>query len=231
MPAARKKALVSVIIPALDEERTIGRVVSSVGKSLAGERVEIIVVDSSSGDGTARAARKAGARVVREHKLGYGLAYLTGFSAARGETIVMVDADGTYPSEDIHILLQAFRSTGADVLVGSRFLGTMRAGAMGPILRFGNRLITLATNIFFGTRLTDSQSGLRILSREAVRRMAPRAEGMEFASELNVLCAREKLRVVEIPIDYRQREGVSKLKPLRDGFRHFAFLLKVRLGC
>lgn len=215
---------VSVVIPALNEGKTIGLVIRTAKKGLLGIPHEIIVVDGNSSDKTREIAKREGAKVLVEKKRGYGRAYRTGISASRGGYIVMVDGDGTYPSERIGEFYRTAESFGADVVIGSRFSGRMFPGSMSPINRLGNFLITLTTNFLFGTRLSDSQSGMRVYRSESLKRLSFSSDGMEFASELNVLGKRAGLEPLEIPISYRVRSAPPKLNPLSDGFRHFKYL-------
>ena len=170
-------------------------------------------------------ARKAGATVVREAARGYGNAYMTGFRAARGRIIVMGDSDDSYDFTALSALVDKL-GEGYDYVLGSRFGGEIREGAMTWSHRYiGNPILTGILNRFFGLKSSDAHSGMRAFTREALDRMNLGCEGMEFASEIVVKAAQAELRVAEVPIVYHPRIGESKLNSLKDGWRHLRFLL------
>jgi glycosyltransferase involved in cell wall biosynthesis len=218
---------ISVVMPCLNEGGSVQACVlkafEGIGRTgLAGE---VIVCDNGSTDGSAVVAAAAGARVVHEEQRGYGNAYRRGFAAATGSVIVMGDADESYDFTQIPELIAPL-AVGYDYVVGSRFGGRIEKGAMTFSHRYiGNPLLTAVHNRFFGLRSSDAHSGMRAFTRDAYERMALRTEGMEFASELGVRAARAGLRVAEVPIVYRRRVGVTKLRTFRDGWRHLRFML------
>jgi glycosyltransferase involved in cell wall biosynthesis len=164
--------------------------------------------------------------VVREPRRGYGHAYLAGFAAARGRYLVMGDSDCSYDFGELPRLVAPLRADGADYVLGSRFAGEILPGAMPWTHRhIGNPVLTGILNRLFGLRTSDAHSGMRAFTRAAYERMAPRHGGMELASELVVAAAATRLRVEEVPITYRPREGISKLRSLRDAGRHLRFML------
>ena len=226
---SEKSIEVSVILPALDEEQTIGECITKIQKvflenSLNGE---IIVADSST-DRTEEIAKSLGAYVFRSEKSGYGNAYLTGFKHARGRFIVMGDADNTYDFYEIPKLIAPLND-GADFVIGSRFKGTIHPGSMAPLHRYiGNPLLTLMINIIFGTHFSDTHSGYRAITREALNRLPIKTGGMEFASEMLVMASKEQLNIVEVPIDYYHRSTPSKLHSFADGWRHIRFVLLMK---
>jgi glycosyltransferase involved in cell wall biosynthesis len=218
---------VSVVLPCLNEEATVAAVVAEAFEGLEAAAVsgEVIVVDNGSTDRSAELARAAGAIVVDEPRRGYGSAYLAGIDAARGETLVLADADGTYPLRDLDRLLAEIRA-GADLVLGSRFKGRLQRGAMPWANRWiGNPVLTGMLNVFFRTGVSDAHSGMRAVRRAALPVLGLRTTGMEFASEMVVKASKARLDVREVPIDYRLRAGTSKLSPVRDGWRHVRFLL------
>lgn len=195
------------------------------GLHAAGVAGEVIVVDNGSSDRSAEIAAAAGARVVREPRRGYGSAHLAGIAAARGDALVLADADGTYPLADLDPLLERLRD-GADLVLGSRLNERMEAGAMPFLNRWlGNPVLTATLNVLFRAGVSDAHSGLRAVRRSALRELDLRATGMEFASEMIVKAAKHGLRIEEVPISYRIRAGRSKLSPVRDGWRHVRFML------
>jgi glycosyltransferase involved in cell wall biosynthesis len=217
---------ISVVLPCLNEERAVGAVVDAAWRGIesTGEEGEVILVDNGSTDRSAEIAAEHGARVVYEPRPGYGSAYLRGLAEAQGEVIVMADADGTYPLEDLRAFARAIE--GADLVLGSRFRGRIHRGAMPWKHRWiGNPILTAVLNVFFGVRVSDAHCGLRAIRRSALRILHLQATGMEFASEMILKAAKRGLVVDEVPIEYRPRVGDSKLHSWRDGWRHLRFML------
>jgi len=218
--------LVSVVIPCLNEEETIGRCVRAAREVLAdldGE-CEVIVVDNDSEDESGRIAAAAGARVIHERRRGYGSAYLAGCAAARGRYLVMADADLTYDLKEIPRFVSELEA-GAELVMGDR-MDNIHPGAMPWLHRYvGNPVLTGVLNLFFRTGVKDAHCGMRALRREVLPRLELRTTGMEFASEMVIRAAKENLKIAEFPIAYHPREGQSKLSSFRDGWRHLRFLL------
>jgi glycosyltransferase involved in cell wall biosynthesis len=176
---------VSVVMPCLNEEQSVGVCVKKALEGLAASGIvgEVIVSDNGSSDNSVEVARAAGASVVQEAARGYGNAYMTGFSAARGRVIVMGDSDDSYDFTQLGELVDKLNE-GYDYVLGSRFDGEIRKGAMTWSHRYiGNPILTAVLNRFFGLKSSDAHSGMRAFTREALDRMALRCEGMEFASE------------------------------------------------
>jgi glycosyltransferase involved in cell wall biosynthesis len=218
---------VSIILPCLNEERAVGAVIDEAWQGLeaAGVEGEVVLVDNGSTDRSAEIAEEHGARVVREDRPGYGSAYLRGLAEAKGEIIVMADADGTYPLNDLRPFINGIRG-GQDMVLGSRFRGNIHRGAMPWAHRWiGNPVLTAILNVFFGVKVSDAHCGLRAISREAVPVLHLQSTGMEFASEMILKAAKRGLKVGDVPIEYRPRVGESKLNTFRDGWRHLRFML------
>ncbi|HPJ30177.1 MAG TPA: glycosyltransferase family 2 protein [Methanothrix sp.] len=224
--------LVSLVIPAMDEEEAIGECIrraKAVFEEM-GIEGEVIVVDSSS-DSTPDIARSLGAEVIRPEKLGYGNAYQTGFERARGKYIVIMDGDLTYDPHEMPEFINLLESGRADFVIGSRLKGQIEAGAMPALHRYiGNPLLTRTLNLLFGAGISDAHCGMRAISREALEKLNLRAEGMEFASEMVIEASRKKLRISEVPITYNLRKGRSKLNSFSDGWRHLRFMMLYRPG-
>jgi glycosyltransferase involved in cell wall biosynthesis len=218
---------ISVVIPCLNEEEAVGPVVDQAWEGIrrSGREGEVIVVDNGSDDRSALVAAEHGARVVREQRRGYGSAYLAGLTEARGDFIVMGDADETYPIQELAPFVDRLEQ-GDDLVLGSRFKGTIHGDAM-PWLnrRIGNPILTGLLNLFFGVKVSDAHCGMRGLRRDALPVLDLHATGMEFASEMVFKAYRRGLHVSEIPIDYFPRTGESKLNRVGDAWRHARFML------
>jgi glycosyltransferase involved in cell wall biosynthesis len=229
-PGAAEKDLepldVSVVLPCLNEEETVASCVRKARTwfERAGVRGEVIVVDNGSTDRSREEALSAGARVIEEPRRGYGNAHLRGFSEARGEVIVMADADDTYDLLDLDPLMAPIRE-GYDMTVGNR-LDSLEPGSMTWSHRMiGTPVINFLLRRFAGARIGDSQCGLRAFTKDAYRRMGLTSPGMELASEMILKAFRRGMKVAEAPIPYAVRKGESKLNTFRDGWRHLRFLL------
>jgi hypothetical protein len=218
---------VSIVMPCLNEEETVGACVAKAISWLkrTGTPGEVLVIDNGSTDRSAEIAAGAGARVIHERRRGYGQAYLRGFAEARGDYIVMGDADDTYDFSDLSPMLAPL-ADGADMVLGNRFAGGIASGAMPWAHRYlGSPIINFVIRLFFGTHIGDSQSGLRAFRRSAAESLGLRSTGMEMASEMIVRAANSGMRIVEVPAPYAVRRGESKLNSLRDGWRHLRYLL------
>jgi Glycosyl transferase family 2 len=217
---------ISVVIPCLNEAENIEQCVAIALEAMAGAAIcgEVIVADNGSQDGSAELAQRAGARVVHEPLRGYGSAYLAGFAAAKGEYIVMADADLTYDFNEIPRFLAELRA-GGDMVIGDR-MGNIHPGAMPWHHRYiGNPLLSSLLNLLFHTGVSDAHCGMRAFRREHLERLDLRTTGMEFASEMVVRAAKAKLDIRQLPIEYHARGGESKLSSFRDGWRHLRFLI------
>lgn len=219
----------SIVLPCRNEERCVAACVEEARRGLAalGIEGEVVVVDNGSEDATAARARAAGARVVEEPRRGYGAAVGRGIREAKGAYVAYADADGSYPLDDWAPLLDEAKK-GADLVLGSRLRGRIEPGAM-PWLhrRVGTPFLTALANLLFRVRISDINSGMRLLRADAARRLDLRGAGMEFASEMVVKAALLGLAVRETPIAYRRdrRGRPPHLRRWRDGWRHLRFLL------
>ncbi|MEP7040445.1 MAG: glycosyltransferase family 2 protein [Chloroflexota bacterium] len=218
---------ISIVMACLDEAGTIGICVAKARYWLAGSglRGEVVVVDNGSTDGSPQIAAREGARVVLESARGYGRAYLRGFAEARGEIIVMGDSDDTYDFSDLSGLIAPL-SQGADMVLGNRFSGGIKPGAMPFLHRYlGSPIINLILRVFFKVNVGDSQSGFRAFRRGLLDQLRLSSGGMELASEMIVRTAHGGFKIAEVPAPYSARSGKSKLNTVRDGWRHLRFLL------
>jgi glycosyltransferase involved in cell wall biosynthesis len=217
------------VIPCLNERETLGSCIRKAQATLASHGIngEIIVADNGSTDGSFEIARGAGARLVSVNEKGYGNALMGGIEAARGEYIVIGDADDSYDFSECPRFLESLRA-GYDVVLGNRFKGEIHPAAMPWHHRFiGNPLLTRILNVFFGTVVGDVHCGMRALTKQAYQRLNLRTTGMEFASEMVVKAAFAGMRISEVPISYWPdgRTRPSHLRSFRDGWRHLRFLL------
>ena len=219
----------TVLMPCLNEAETLA---SCIGKARAcierlGLAAEIVVADNGSTDGSQRLARVAGARVVDVPERGYGSALYHGAQAARGRFIIMGDADDSYDFSRLDAFVDRLRE-GADLVMGNRFLGGVRPGAMPWKNRYlGNPLLSAIGRFFFHSAAGDFHCGLRGITRAAFDRLNLQTTGMEFASEMVIKATLLRLRVVEVPttLDKDGRNRPPHLRPWRDGWRHLRFML------
>lgn len=218
---------VSVVLPCLNEQETLGACIKKIKEVFFRERIkgEIIVSDNGSHDRSMEIARSEGALLVSESRRGYGAAYQRGLKETKGKYIVIGDSDNTYDFYDIPKFLKYLKD-GYDFVLGSRFKGVIKKGAMSWSHRYiGNPILSGICRLFFRTKLSDIHCGMRGFTYEAYRKMRLRALGMEFATEMVVSALRNSLKIYEIPIDYYPRKGESKLIPLADAWRHIRFML------
>jgi glycosyltransferase involved in cell wall biosynthesis len=218
---------ISVVIPCLDEEEAVGNVVDHAleGISRSGRTGEVIVADNGSTDRSAEIAAERGARVVSEPRRGYGSAYLAGIAAAGGQYVVMGDADETYPLTELGPFVDRLEQ-GDDLVLGSRFRGTIHGGAMPRLNRYvGNPIMTGLLKLFFGVKVSDAFCGMRAIRRDALPVLELHSTGMEFALEMVFKAYRRGLKVSEIPIDYYARTGETKLNRFGDAWRSVRFML------
>jgi glycosyltransferase involved in cell wall biosynthesis len=220
-----KVDLISVVIPTLNEAGNILEAVTTIEKELAYPK-EIIVVDGNSTDGTIEIVKDASfCRLIIEPRLGYGIALRTGMKNAKGNIIVMVDGDGTYEVRHINRLVERMIEKDADMVLGTRMYDPNKA--MGLMNFIGNKVITFIYDFFYSQFLSDTQSGFRAISHEAIDNLELKEGDMAFATEMLVQFAKEGYNMVEIPTTYKARKyGKSKLKPFKSGIEIFSTMFK-----
>lgn len=220
----------SVVIPALNEEDGIAGILKQVLatrdtlRSVGVTGLEVIVVDDGSQDATARIVEQTPDVVLVRHPVnrGYGAAIKTGFRKATGDLLAFLDADSTYPPECFAALCKEALRQDADVVIGSR-----RSGAdtgMPAVRRLGNFFWSALLSLIGNEKVQDPASGMRVLRRRCLPRLYPLPDGLNFTPVMSTRSLHEGLKVVEIPIPYRERSGRSKLSVVRDGTR---FLLTI----
>jgi len=228
-PNAAESCELTILMPCLNEAETLARCIAKARAFLArsGVRGEVVVADNGSTDGSQAIATSGGARVVDIPMRGYGSALLGGIRAARGKFIVMGDSDDSYDFNALEPFLEKLRQ-GYQLVMGNRFRGGIKPGAMPPLHRYvGNPVLTAVGRVFFRSPCGDFHCGLRGFDRNAILGLDLQAPGMEFASEMVVKATVQKLRISEVPTilapDGRSRR--PHLRSWRDGWRHLRFLL------
>ena len=219
----------SIVMPCLNEAETLETCISKAKGFLqkSGMRGEIIIADNGSTDGSLRLAEKAKVSIVHVAQKGYGSALLGGIEAARGEFVIMGDADDSYDFSDLGGFVEALES-GYDLVMGNRFKGGIRPGAMPFLHRYlGNPVLSWLARLFFKSDIGDFHCGLRGLRRDAILALNLQTTGMEFASEMIVKATLRGLKIKEVPTilypDGRTRP--PHLRTWSDGWRHLRFLL------
>jgi glycosyltransferase involved in cell wall biosynthesis len=219
-----KSQSITVIIPCLNEEQGIERVLRAMPEFVD----EVIVVDNASTDRTSEVAGSLGAKVIREDVRGYGRAYKRGFAEATGDLIVTLDGDQSYPVDALSYLIEAFLHLGVDFLNASRFPVRDRQ-AMSWRNKMGNLALSLAMSVLFFRWVRDSQSGMWVFRRSILADMKLESDGMAFSEEIKIEALRDsRIRFGEISIQYSSRMGETKLNLWRDGFQNLVFLAKKR---
>ena len=226
---ARTAIELSIVMPCLNEAETLAACIRKAQRSIQeqGLAAEIVVADNGSTDGSQVIAREMGARVVDVARKGYGSALTGGIDAARGEYVIMGDADDSYDFSAIAPLVAKLRE-GYDLVMGNRFAGGIRPGAMVWSHRWvGNPVLTWIGRVFFHTPVGDMHCGLRGFRKDAYRRLRLRATGMEFASEMVIKASLRRMRIAEVPVTLSPdgRSRPPHLRTWRDGWRHLRFML------
>jgi len=219
----------TILMPCLNEAETIGICVEKALRFLAtsGTSGEVLVADNGSTDGSIEIAQSLGARVVAVTTKGYGAALSGGITAARGKFVIMGDADDSYDLSNLGPFLEELRA-GRDLVMGNRFRGGIEAGAM-PVLHYylGNPVLSFIGRLLFAIPVKDFHCGLRGFRRSAILGLDLKTTGMEFASEMVVRSALQRLNIGEVPTTLKPdgRSRAPHLKTWRDGWRHLKFLL------
>lgn len=225
----------TILIPCLNEETTLEEVIKVAKKYLKRKKLdkvsEIIVCDNNSSDNSVSIAKKCGAKVVIEKNEGYGSTLINGIKHARGEFIIMGDADLSYDFNDLDPFIEKLEE-GYDLVVGNRFKGGIEKGAMPFLHKLGVPALSLFGNILFRTPIKDYHGGLRAFKRESILKLNLKSEGMEFASEMICVAQKSGLKLTEVPTklykDKRNRK--SHIKTFKDGFRHLSCMVKIKLN-
>jgi glycosyltransferase involved in cell wall biosynthesis len=220
-----KIEMVSVVIPTLNEAGNILEAVTTIHNDLAYPK-EIIVVDGNSTDGTKEIVQSLGyCRVIVEPRRGYGLALMTGMKNAKGNIIIMVDGDGTYEVRHINRMIQKMVEEDADMVLATRMYDPNKA--MGLMNFIGNKVITTFYDFFFSQFLSDTQSGFRAISHEAIDNVELKAYDMAYATEMLIQFAKEGYSMIEVPTTYKARKyGRPKLRRFKSGIEIFSTIFR-----
>jgi len=211
---------ISIILPTLNEEETIGKVIDEIPQQAleqAGYAVQVLVVDGNSTDRTRQIAEQKRASVIVEPRKGKGVAVTTALSSVEADFIFMLDADYTYPSSYIPDMLK--RLANHHAVIGSRLKGQRERGAMSRLNLTGNYLLSLLATVLYQRKISDVCTGFWGFRTEVVKSLRLRATAFDLEAELFSQLARKGYSIAELPIYYRRRATRPKLRPLRDGIK------------
>jgi glycosyltransferase involved in cell wall biosynthesis len=216
---------VSVVIPCFNEEQGIAAVLQSMPDYVD----QVVVVDNNSTDETGRIARELGAEVIFENKKGYGSAYKAGFPRATGDIVATADGDGTYPTNAIGPIIDYMLEKKLDFVSASRF-PLVDPKAMRFRNVFGNKILTYVTRVLWLRWIADSQSGMWVMTREALKKLRLESDGMPFSEEIKLEAIETRtIRFGEYHIHYSERIGETKLFPMKDGVANLLYLFRRRI--
>ncbi|MFI5412382.1 MAG: glycosyltransferase family 2 protein [Candidatus Micrarchaeales archaeon] len=215
----------TIVIPTLNEEMNIAKLLYQVKDVIKPYNYEIIVVDGNSEDKTVEIARKNGVRILLDDS-GKGSALIKGFRSAKGKIIISMDADLSHRPKELKLLISGIE-TGYDICVGSRFMTGGGSADMPPFRVFGNKVFVTLVNIFYGSNYTDMCYGYRSFSKEALKKMKLSEKGFGIETEINIMAKKEGMKVLEVPsFEKKRAEGAGKLRSFNDGFIILMTILK-----
>jgi hypothetical protein len=230
MTVSEKKRLLSVIIPTLNEQSGIEETLRSIPKSYIsnelGYEIEIIVVDGQSTDSTCEIATRMGARVIIEERRGYGRACKSGFAHAKGDILVTLDADNTYPTESIPSYIEELNDKNLEFITINRF-SHMEKGAMSTTRMIGNKILTYLMRLLYSINVKDSQSGMWVMKRSFISQIRLLSDDMSLSEEIKIIAFRF-FRSAESEGRYFARAGTAKLKVMDDGWKNFKYLFQYK---
>jgi glycosyltransferase involved in cell wall biosynthesis len=224
-----EKRKVSIIIPALNEESGLKKTLYSIPKAAIlelGYDLEILVIDGNSTDQTRDVAKELSARIIVEERNGYGRAYKTGFSAATGDIIVTLDADGTYPAELIPDYIVQLTASALDFITVNRF-SSMEPGSMSITHKFGNLILSTVMRCLYSVDVQDSQSGMWVMHKSFVDKIDLLADDMSLSEEIKII-AFKFFKAVELNGKYFNRTGSAKLATFKHGWKNLIHLFQYR---
>lgn len=219
----------TILMPCLNEEKTVRFCIEEALAYIekAGLQAQVLIADNGSSDASVRLAREAGAEVVIIPEKGYGNALRGGLKAARGKYVIMGDCDGSYPFSELDAFVEKLRE-GYPLVMGDRFAVEMEPGAMPWSHRYvGVPLLSMLGRWRFRTDVRDFHCGLRGVNREKALELDFQCEGMEFATEMIACFAKKRCQIAQLPVRLRKdgRDGRSHLRSVRDGWRHFTYIM------
>ena len=219
------KEYVSIVIPTLNEEKNIAKVIHGIRKNLRSTKYEILVVDGHSSDNTVSIAKKLGARVIYDNK-GKGSALRKGFGAAKGSIIVSMDADLSNEPKELNLLVESIR-IGYDVCMGSRFMVGGGSEDISKIRILGNKFFVSVVNLFFGSKYSDMCYGYRSFRKSIIKKLDLKEDGFGIETEININAIKAHLKIIEIPSTEKKREaGEAKLRTFSDGYMILKTIVK-----
>ena len=220
-----------ILMPCLNEEENIAFCVEQARSYLSSRHLtgEILVVDNDSTDNSAAIAVSHEARVITEHRRGYGRALRTGLEKARGDVIIFGDCDSTYDFSNLDPIYQPLAENKVDFMTGDRFGGQMEDGAMSWSHKLGVPFLSWCGRVKFGVQIHDWHCGIRGIRKDALQKMNLQTDGMEFATEMIAEAGRKGLRIgeVSVPLRKARQERSEKLRTIRDGFRHLWYIIRM----
>lgn len=220
----------TILMPCLNEEETIGICIEKAKKYIENNKVraEILISDNGSTDRSVEIAKSMGARVCHEERKGYGSALIRGTKEAKGKYIIMGDCDDSYDFLNLHEMLTELRN-GTQLVMGNRFKGGIEKGAMPFSHKYiGNPLLSGIGRILYKTDIGDFHCGLRGYDRQSILNLNLQSSGMEYASEMVVQAVKNNLKIAEVPTTLSKdgRTRPPHLRAIRDGMRHLMYLFK-----
>lgn len=223
---------VTVILPTRNEEEALGPTIDAIPRDWC-ESLEIMIVDGNSSDRTREIALEKGIRVHLEPRKGYGRAYRTGFDVAKGDIIVTMDADCTYPAEEIPTLVKKLVDEDLQFITCDR-LKLAEEGSMSGLHNFGNWMLSFTARMLFFYGVKDSQSGMWVFKKSIFenKKMRPTNDGMPLSEEIKILARKHlgKKKAIEISVPYRPRVGDAEIHTWGDGWKNLRFLFFKRVG-
>lgn len=225
-----RRSELTILMPCLNEKENIGFCIEQAWRYLNVHCIngEVMIVDNNSEDGSKQIAIEKGATVISEPRRGYGRTLRTGLERANSEVIIFGDCDSTYDFSDLDPIYLPLKENQVDFITGDRFAGKMEKGAMSVFHRMGVPLLSLCGRKKFGIQIHDFHCGIRGIRKDALDRCSFHTDGMEFATEMIAEASREDLRIAEVsvPLKVSQKKRKTKLRTIRDGFRHLWYIIR-----
>ena len=222
----------TILIPCLNEEKTIGIVIEKAKKFLETNKIngEILIANNGSTDNSEEIAKKLGARVENVEEKGYGITLITGSKVAEGKYVIMADADDSYNLLEILPIYNKLKE-GYDLVIGNRYKGNMEKGAMKISHKYiGTPLISFIARKKYKINVKDFNCGLRGYVTKKVNDLGCKCVGMEYATEMLIKAKQQELKITEVPINFYKdgRGEKSHLRTVQDGIRHLNIILKTK---